>query len=365
MAIDHSWVDIAATQVDANSPLVDTLFEAIRNCLYHLEDWLGKDYTAANNHDHNGTNSKAVSYANLSNKTAAIVQGELKTSTTEITKVDSSGWQNVSGSSYMFWPEVKCDATGGGGIGTADIWVVDALPQTEDSYYTRCYININLTTTEVTAYAKFRYIQSSPPYSFLGEEDYGLFLYVLRRTSDGYPLAAQSTFDPLHECVRGLPKGHPAGFVIGPHPFGDVPEGTEVVLVDLRHMNEVVDVPDDDKEGLSLIRRMRADLIDRGMTEEELDTWESLQPSLNKVEKARKIDILIRRQDSQGKCLLDLIHQPSVDGELETEFRASVLEADKEVKGKDRDTLPTILVGQSRTPWRDLVHVVRNTRRAV
>lgn len=60
MALTYSWNTVNATQTDADSPLDTTLMEAIRQNLIHLEEWLGKSYTAGEDHDHDGTNSKLV-----------------------------------------------------------------------------------------------------------------------------------------------------------------------------------------------------------------------------------------------------------------------------------------------------------------
>ena len=57
MAISIAWTDIAAGQVDADSPLNQLLFESIRDDLYHLKYWLGKNYTADDDHTHNGVDS--------------------------------------------------------------------------------------------------------------------------------------------------------------------------------------------------------------------------------------------------------------------------------------------------------------------
>ena len=70
-APSKAWVVVADTQVDADSPLDTTLVTALRDDTVHLEEWLGKDYTAAQNHDHDGTNSAKVNMANVS-KTGAV-----------------------------------------------------------------------------------------------------------------------------------------------------------------------------------------------------------------------------------------------------------------------------------------------------
>jgi hypothetical protein len=56
-----SFTNIPDTAVDAESPLDTTLMTQIRDSLIHLEEWIGKNYTAAVDHDHDGVNSKLVS----------------------------------------------------------------------------------------------------------------------------------------------------------------------------------------------------------------------------------------------------------------------------------------------------------------
>lgn len=57
-APSKAWSAIADSQIDADSPLDTTLVTSIRDSLIHLEEWLGMSYTAAQDHDHDGVNSK-------------------------------------------------------------------------------------------------------------------------------------------------------------------------------------------------------------------------------------------------------------------------------------------------------------------
>ncbi len=66
-----NFTAIADTSIDADSPLDVTLMTALRDNDQHLEEWLGKDYTAATNHEHNGTDSAKINMANVS-KTGAV-----------------------------------------------------------------------------------------------------------------------------------------------------------------------------------------------------------------------------------------------------------------------------------------------------
>ena len=51
---------VGDTVIDADSPVTAGLMEDLRDNDIHLEEWIGKDYTAAQNHDHNGVNSKTI-----------------------------------------------------------------------------------------------------------------------------------------------------------------------------------------------------------------------------------------------------------------------------------------------------------------
>lgn len=61
-AISKSWVTIADTAVDPDSPVDSTLMFGLRDDLVHLREWLGASFTAGavQNHNHDGTNSAKV-----------------------------------------------------------------------------------------------------------------------------------------------------------------------------------------------------------------------------------------------------------------------------------------------------------------
>ena len=50
-------------QVDGDSPIDITLMTQLRDCLIHLEEWLGGSYTAAVDHNHDGVNSALLQVA--------------------------------------------------------------------------------------------------------------------------------------------------------------------------------------------------------------------------------------------------------------------------------------------------------------
>ena len=58
MAFTEDWADILTTQVDADSPINETLMKSIRSDLIHIKEALGQNYTLAPDHDHDGVNSK-------------------------------------------------------------------------------------------------------------------------------------------------------------------------------------------------------------------------------------------------------------------------------------------------------------------
>ena len=71
-------------QVDGDSPVDTTLMTQLRDCLIHLEEWLGHSYTAAQNHNHDGVNSALIQEAsagNVSNFLSSTAETDL-TSTT-------------------------------------------------------------------------------------------------------------------------------------------------------------------------------------------------------------------------------------------------------------------------------------------
>lgn len=52
-------------QIDPDSPVDTTLLTQTRDALVHLEEWLGKDYTAAQNHNHDGVNSALLDLGDI------------------------------------------------------------------------------------------------------------------------------------------------------------------------------------------------------------------------------------------------------------------------------------------------------------
>lgn len=59
-APSKNFTVIADSAVDAESPVDTSLMQALRDNDQHLKEWLGKDYVAEQNHNHDGVNSKSV-----------------------------------------------------------------------------------------------------------------------------------------------------------------------------------------------------------------------------------------------------------------------------------------------------------------
>jgi hypothetical protein len=52
---------IPDSDIDPDSPITTGLMTKLRDNDIHLEEWLGMSYTAAQDHDHDGVNSKLMS----------------------------------------------------------------------------------------------------------------------------------------------------------------------------------------------------------------------------------------------------------------------------------------------------------------
>ncbi len=64
-ATTYTWNTIASSQTDGDSPLDETLMEAIRQNFVSLEEWIGDGFAQEKDHDHDGVNSAVVSGSNV------------------------------------------------------------------------------------------------------------------------------------------------------------------------------------------------------------------------------------------------------------------------------------------------------------
>ena len=60
MALSKTWTNILDTAVAPEKPVDTVLVTALRDNAIHNYEWLGKNYTPAEDHDHNGMNSKLL-----------------------------------------------------------------------------------------------------------------------------------------------------------------------------------------------------------------------------------------------------------------------------------------------------------------
>lgn len=94
VAPSKNFTVIPDSSVDADSPLTADLMEDIRDNDIHLEEWVGKNYTAAVDHDHDGVNSKSVSLATSFNwltTTPTILSGGTASAFTDVSIASHTG----------------------------------------------------------------------------------------------------------------------------------------------------------------------------------------------------------------------------------------------------------------------------------
>lgn len=189
----RAFTNIADGAIDPDSPIDTALMTAFRNNDEHLEEWIGKDYTAAQNHDHDGVNSKPVvgigdGAVSTSAKivdgvvtaskiaASAISQSKLKTTTAAGSLfVSSSGaaTYGLTGGTYSWWTAAS-NSIFGFGVGDQAAGVLGLANLSSDG----------------TFYIDERYVQASPPYR-LGP----LFVFLLVDRS-GKQLGVRVAQDP-------------------------------------------------------------------------------------------------------------------------------------------------------------------------
>jgi hypothetical protein len=236
-----SWSTISDAQVDAESPLDETLMTAIRDNLIHLEEWLGLDYTAAQNHDHDGTNSK------LLNSTL----GEVSNNATVLSSASNLV---LPGGVNGFYPQIRASVTATG------IQARIAFNHKSTTYATIISIAVS---TASTVFAQQKYLQNSPPY-LLGEKEWGHFLFQLRDVPSGKTIMAYEAADP--PWAYNGPSSHLKDSIERiaciPHPFADyighaLPADKEIVLIDLSNKGPTDWCKGRKDKGKTLLKDMR------------------------------------------------------------------------------------------------------------
>ena len=194
-----------------------------------------------------------------------VSQGDLNTSTGSVSNVGSTSLNlTLPGGTYGFYPQIK-----GNSADNAKFYIGDCSLGTISSYLTN--INISKTSASAIAYAQQRYVTSSPPFD-LGDGDCQGFIFVLidsngnitshyaadvppwgyngptgiradkinRKTGKKYRKKTPSLTleqklsgyipDVEYEEITQTIKN--ADMSLIPHPFGVVPEGHTVVMID-------------------------------------------------------------------------------------------------------------------------------------
>ena len=259
-APSKNFTSIADGAVDADSPLDTTLVTNLRDNDIHLEEWLGKNYTAAVDHDHDGTNSKLITSvadgAIVQTKLSTAIGGESTTSTSWDSRV-------MPGGEYGFYPQMKTDGTAYGNWSIGQSLTGLAAWQTRQSFKKE--------SGSGTIYMQHRYIQASPPYK-IGAATWGHFLWLLRNIGTGDIIGASHAEDPpwAYNGLIYLPKDHPDRITGIPHPFANyfdkdpATDGLEIVLVNLSGIDVVKWRGDNEKMGKSILEDLSSVLTGKG-----------------------------------------------------------------------------------------------------
>jgi len=171
MAISQEWTDVVDGQVDSDSPVNQILMMAIKDDLYHLKYWLGKDYTAADNHDHDDINSKSVVLGDNVVTQAKMADAAIGIAELKLTEGTWRGLVNTGNSiqidinTYSHMPRIKCD----------DQYLADTVWRFSNATWTtwkyQLYLANNSGTSE-TFDASWFYHSASPPQEVWIEFDY-------------------------------------------------------------------------------------------------------------------------------------------------------------------------------------------------
>ncbi len=181
----------------------------------------------------------------------------------EVSTAGSDSLLTLAGGLHGFYPQMKDSGVSPGSIKAR--LAKETLGATFATY-------INLGTDTGTIYAQHQYFQSSPPY-MIGNKQWGHFLYLLRRISDGVIVSSYSAEDPPH-AYNGPPhnaKDSVERMAAVPHPFVEywskdpVVDGLEIVLVDLPKAATVKWVADNKKIGRGLLEDVGTILPSRGV----------------------------------------------------------------------------------------------------
>jgi hypothetical protein len=326
-------------------------------------------------HTHSGTGQAAVAAvaANTIGQTqmadAAIGVAELKLASTE--NSTSSAQTFLVSQQYALAAEWKHSLSSSTYHPVGYTYWPDTMDSTDcyNAYTSLMYLNRG---GNGTFYGKYFYPQASPPHRLGRIADFGQFVYLHRRKSDGTIVSASSAPDPVWSGPWSpLPKGHPARMIDRPHPFADfisdpLPDDEEIVLVDCRSLAELEDDHAPEAAAEALLRDSRNAWLAAGIAPADLDEFEQDQTARADVEalvhigalplqarspigrRRSRLEAIEERAKLRGSSLLQEINEGRV---------ACCANACYELGRDERDLLPTVIINGR--PWREVVRVVR------
>lgn len=121
-APSKNFTAILDAAIDSGSPITAELMTQIRDSLIHLEEWLGKDYTAETNHNHDGVNSAPIEVGGNSVRNGSFEAGTVSWTTSNYTggTVATNTANDMDGATCLAITSTVL-ANGGGEAVTADI----------------------------------------------------------------------------------------------------------------------------------------------------------------------------------------------------------------------------------------------------
>jgi hypothetical protein len=242
MALTYTWNTITTGQTDADSPINQVLMDALRENVIHNYEYLGGNtYTPAEDHDHDGTNSKLVT----SVADGVIAQAKLKnTFGTVQTTSGNIASLTLPGGFYGFFPKIAEDTASTASWGY-DHTAAAAKWAAQTASATYAALVAGSTTNPGVGSLGFRqyYVQASPPY-LIGDIEWGHFLFLLRNRN-GDIISGYEAPDPpwAYNGLAPEETDQLERIKVIPHPFADYftqdpdHDGLEIVLVDIREID--------------------------------------------------------------------------------------------------------------------------------
>lgn len=206
-APSKNFTSILDTAVAPDAPLDTALMTALRDNDIHLQEFGYFGFTAAQAHNHDGTNSALVaSVANgaitqIKIASAAVGTAQLKTSIGAASAAGSTpSLLILPGGEYGFYPQIKVQDSSAGNSGFTIAGDMNASvftnAQIGTSYITRVAV-YNTRGTNDTSFAQQRYVTASPPWeSYRAGDAIPRFVFALVEISTGKVVAGYEAEDP-------------------------------------------------------------------------------------------------------------------------------------------------------------------------